>query len=250
MHYNACMLELAGVGRAVRRQREQLTWTRRQLAEASGVSERFLAQLETGAGNISLLRFAEVARALGVPPSKLLEAAESAPAPRPVALLGMRGAGKSTVGAALAVRRGARFVELDREIEATAGLPLAQLFELHGEAYYRRVQYETLGRLLATGQPLVLATGGSIVQDAASYALLRARCTTVWLRARAEDHWSRVVGQGDLRPMADNPHAFEELRALLAAREALYARADQVVDTTGKSARAVVTQLVSALAPL
>ena len=178
----------------------------------------------------------------------------------------MRGAGKSTVGAALAARVGARFVELDREIETTAGLPLAQLFELHGETYYRRVQREVLVRLLATGEALdpsappagaasrsgsralVLATGGSIVQDAASYALLRARCTTVWLRARAEDHWSRVVAQGDLRPMAGSPHAFEELRALLAAREALYARADHVVETSGVSARKVIATLATTLA--
>ena len=238
---------LHDVGRAVRRQREQLAWTRRQLADASGVSERFLAQLETGDGNISLRRFADVARALGIRPSQLLAAAEAAPGPRPIALLGMRGAGKSTVGAALAARRGARFVELDREIEATAGLPLAQLFELHGEAYYRRVQHEVLARLLASGEPLVLATGGSIVQDAASYALLRARCTTVWLRARAEDHWSRVVAQGDLRPMAGSPHAFEELRALLAAREALYARADHTVETSGATARKVVATVAATL---
>jgi len=239
---------LEDVGRAVRRQREQLAWTRRQLAGASGVSERFLAQLETGDGNISLRRFAEVARALGVRPSTLLEAAEGAPDRKPIALLGMRGAGKSTVGAALATRIGARFVELDREIEATAGLRLAQLFELHGEAYYRRVQHEVLVRLLATDEPLVLATGGSIVQDAASFALLRARCTTVWLRARAEDHWSRVVAQGDLRPMAGSPHAFEELRALLAAREALYARADHVVETSDSAARKVVAALAKTLA--
>jgi XRE family aerobic/anaerobic benzoate catabolism transcriptional regulator len=244
-------MELDAVGRAVRRQREQLVWTRRQLAEASGVSERFLAQLEGGDGNISLRRFADVARALGVRPSALLDAAEAAPAaPKPIALLGMRGAGKSTVGAAIAARRHARFVELDREIEATAGLPLAQVFELHGEAYYRRVQHEVLARLLAradAGEALVLATGGSIVQDAASYALLRARCTTVWLRARAEDHWQRVVAQGDLRPMAGSPHAFEELRALLAAREAMYARADHVVDTSGVPARKVVAAVAAAL---
>ena len=209
------------------------------------MSERFLAQLEGGEGNISLRRFAEVARALGVAPSVLLAAAETDDT-RPIALLGVRGAGKSTVGAALARQLGARFVELDRDIEQAAGLRLAQIFELHGEAYYRRLEREVLARTLAErGKPLVIATGGSIVNDASTFALLQTRCTTVWLRATAEEHWNRVVAQGDRRPMAANPHAFAELRALLAARDALYARADRTVDTTGRSVREVVGELAS-----
>jgi XRE family aerobic/anaerobic benzoate catabolism transcriptional regulator len=224
---------LETVGAQVRSQRERLGWTRKELAGHSGVSERFLAQLETGAGNISLLRFADVAHALGTSPSALLGPADAPADHKPIALLGVRGAGKSSVGAALARRLGVAFIELDQRIEQTAGLPLGEVFALHGEAYYRRIEREVLTLLLADPPPMVLATGGSIVNDPTNYALLRARCRTIWLSARAEDHWNRVVAQGDQRPMAENPHAFAELRELLAAREQLYARADLTIDTTG-----------------
>ncbi len=243
MHYIADMDLLASVGSAVRHQRERRGWSRRELAEASGVSERFLAQLEAGEGNISLRRFADVAHALGTTPAALLAPAD-APAPsKAIALLGVRGAGKSTVGAALARRLGRRFVEVDHEIEEAAGLPLGEVFALHGEAYYRRVEREVLTRLLADPSPCVLATGGSIVNDPTNYALLRTRARTIWLRARPEDHWNRVVAQGDPRPMAENPHAFEELRALLAARSKLYARADHTIDTSGRTLKQVVADV-------
>ncbi|HWU89076.1 MAG TPA: shikimate kinase [Kofleriaceae bacterium] len=241
---------LETVGAAVRSHRERRGWSRRELAAQSGLSERFLAQLEAGLGNISLRRFADVAHSLGTTPSALLALADAPEAPagrRPIALLGVRGAGKSTVGAALAKRLGVAFVELDREIELAAGLPLGEVFALHGEAYYRRIEREVLGRLLgapAAQAPGVIATGGSIVNDPTNYTLLRSRCRTIWLRARAEDHWNRVVAQGDRRPMADSPHAFAELRALLAARAKLYARADDSIDTTDHS----VAQVVSAIA--
>ena len=238
---------LESVGAAVRGQRERRGWSRRELAAASGLSERFLAQLETGQGNISLRRFADVAHALGTTPAALLAASEAEVAARPVALLGVRGAGKSAVGSALARKLGMPFVEVDREIEQAAGLPLGEVFALHGEAYYRRVEREVLTRVLADATPAVLATGGSIVNDPTNYALLRARATTVWLRARPEDHWNRVVAQGDQRPMAENPHAFEELRALLAARTKLYARADHVIDTSDRPVREVVAEAAAAL---
>jgi XRE family transcriptional regulator, aerobic/anaerobic benzoate catabolism transcriptional regulator len=234
MHYISSVASyLETVGAAVRSHRERLGWSRRELAAHSGLSERFLAQLETGDGNISLRRFADVAHALGTSPSVLLGPADAPADGRPIALLGVRGAGKSSVGAALAKRLGVAFVELDQRIEQTAGLPLAELFALHGEAYYRRIEREVLTQLLAAPSPMVLATGGSIVSDPTNYALLRARCRTVWLSARPEDHWNRVVAQGDQRPMAENPHAFAELRALLAARDKLYARADHTIDTSG-----------------
>ncbi|HTR53299.1 MAG TPA: shikimate kinase [Kofleriaceae bacterium] len=253
---------LASVGTAVRARRERRGWARRELAEASGVSERFLAQLEAGEGNISLRRFAEVARALGTTPAALLAPAETAARARPIALLGVRGAGKSTVGAQLAKKLGARFVEVDREIEEAAGLPLGEVFAVHGEAYYRRVEREVLSRLLADPTPprvkettggarsaarAVIATGGSIVNDPTNYALLRERAVTIWLRASAEEHWSRVVAQGDQRPMAGNAHAFEELRALLAARGKLYARADHVIDTSARTVRQVVAEVADYL---
>jgi XRE family aerobic/anaerobic benzoate catabolism transcriptional regulator len=244
VHYVDRYLET--VGSAVRSHRERLGWSRRALAAQCGVSERFLAQLETGAGNISLRRFADVARALGTSPSALLAPADAPGSATPIALLGVRGAGKSTVGAALARRLGVAFVELDQRIEQAAGLPLGELFALHGEIYYRRIEREALTQLLADPSPMVLATGGSIVNDATNYALLRARCRTIWLHAGAEDHWNRVVAQGDQRPMAENPHAFAELRALLAARQALYARADHTIETTGRR----VPQVVAAIAEL
>ncbi len=234
---------LATVGTAVRAQREKRGWSRRELAEHSGLSERFLAQLEGGDGNISLRRFAEVAHALGTTMTALLEPAETPAQKKPIALLGVRGAGKSSVGAALAKKLGLRFIEVDQEIEQAAGLALADIFTLHGEAYYRRVEREVLTRLLADPHPTVLATGGSIVNDPTNFALLEARATTVWLRATPEDHWNRVVAQGDQRPMAENPHAFEELRALLAARQKLYARADRTLDTSKLTIKQVVTAL-------
>ncbi len=245
MHYISLVTYLESVGAQVRAQRERRGWSRRELASHCGVSERFLAQLETGDGNISLRRFSEVAHSLGTTPSALLAVAD-APAPnvKPIALLGVRGAGKSAVGEALAKKLGVAFIELDQRIEAAAGLPLGEVFALHGEAYYRRVEREVLTQLLSEPTPMVLATGGSIVNDPTNYGLLRARARTVWLRARAEDHWNRVVAQGDQRPMAENPHAFAELRALLAAREKLYGRAEHVVDTSGRR----VAQVVGAIA--
>lgn len=243
MHYISTVTLLESVGSAVRSQRERRGWSRRELAAASGVSERFLAQLETGDGNISLRRFADVAHALGTTPAALLAPAEAPASTKPIALLGVRGAGKSAVGAALARKLGVRFVEVDQEIEEAAGLPLGDVFTLHGEAYYRRVEREVLTRLLAEHTPMVLATGGSIVNDPTNYALLLRRAHTVWLKARPEDHWNRVVAQGDQRPMAENPHAFEELRALLAARQKLYARADRTIDTSNRSLKQVVADL-------
>jgi len=243
MQYIACVTYLEAVGAAVRTQRERRGWSRRELASQSGVSERFLAQLETGDGNISLKRFAEVAHALGTSPSVLLETADAPQGVRPIALLGVRGAGKSSVGASLAKRLGLPFVELDQRIEQAAGLPLGELFALHGEAYYRRIEREVLSQLLAEPHPMVLATGGSIVNDPTNYGLLRSRCLTVWLRAPAEEHWNRVVAQGDQRPMAENPHAFAELRALLVVRDKLYSRAEHTVDTAGLR----VPQVVAAI---
>lgn len=238
---------LATVGASVRTQRERRGWSRRELAAHSGVSERFLAQLEGGDGNISLRRFAEVAHALGTTPSVLLTAADAPVSARPIALLGVRGAGKSAVGEALAKKLGVAFVELDQQIEEAAGLPLSEVFALHGEAYYRRIEREVLTRVLAAPSPMVLATGGSIVNDPTNFGLLRARCTTIWLRASAEDHWNRVVAQGDQRPMAENPHAFIELRALMTAREKLYARAEHTVETTGRRVPQVVGAITDAV---
>jgi len=232
----------------VRARRERLGFSQRGLAERAGLSVRFLAQLEHGEGNISLLRFAALAGALGVEAGELLAPAPAAAPGRPhVALLGLRGAGKSSVGPRVARRLGLPFVELDEQVAHAAGLSLSEIFELHGEAYYRRLERETLRRLFAQVPAAVIATGGSVVNDRETMRLLRERAVTVWLKARPEDHWSRVVRQGDRRPMAENPHAFHELRALLAAREPLYAAADHVVDTAAGGVEAAAAEVVRVL---
>ena len=164
-----------------------------------------------------------------------------------VALLGLRGAGKSTIGRRLAERLGVPFVELDELVEKAAGLSLAGVFSLHGEAYYRRLAREVLARLLAEGEPAVLATGGSVVTDREAFRLLQKRCRTVWLQATPEDHWERVLQQGDVRPSAASPHAQEELRALLKAREPLYSQAEIAVDTSKLGTNGTVEALMEKL---
>jgi XRE family aerobic/anaerobic benzoate catabolism transcriptional regulator len=222
---------LVALGRRARTLRVERGWTLREVAERSGLSQRFLVQLEGGRGNISVRRLADVARALETTPSALLDQSDEPDQPV-VALLGLRGAGKTSVGRRLARRLRVPFVELDRRIEEAAELSLAELFSLHGEEYYRRLERETLQALLAKKRGMVLAAGGGIVASPDTYALLRRSAVTVWLRARPEDHWNRVVRQGDRRPMADHPQAMADLRALLAAREPLYAAADHTVDTS------------------
>jgi XRE family aerobic/anaerobic benzoate catabolism transcriptional regulator len=234
---------LASVGASVRATREERGLSRRTLSERCGVSERFLAELESGAGNISIARLAEVAKALGTSASLLLATAEGAsadgsssaavPARGPlIALVGMRGAGKSAIGRRVAEQLGVPFFEQDQLVERAAGLSLADIFSLHGEAYYRRLAREVLARFLAETDAGVLATGGGVVTDREAYRLLQKRCVTVWLRAAPEDHWHRVLQQGDTRPGDASADARSELRALLQAREPLYAQASVTVDTS------------------
>jgi len=234
---------LQALGAKVSEARTGRGWTLRELAERSGVSVRFLVQLEAGRGNISIKRLSDLADAFGVTASDLLRQDRAVP-PRVVALLGLRGAGKTTIGKQLARRLRLRFVELDRRIEKAADMSLAELFSLYGEERYRRLERETLGRLLAENASIVLATGGGIVASPDTYALLKSRATTIWLRAAAEDHWNRVVRQGDRRPMADHPQAMADLRALLAAREPLYAGADHTVNTSGRTVDDIVDELL------
>ena len=237
---------LGGLGRAVRRLRAEHAFTLKDLAARAGLSTRFLVQVESGRGNISVRKLAALARALGSTPAQILAAPEEHREARVIALLGLRGAGKSTIGRRLARRLRRPFVELDRRVEEAAGLSLAEIFALHGEAYYRRLERETLERLLADGRPVVLATGGGIVAAPETFDLLRRHARTVWLHARPEDHWNRVVKQGDRRPMADHPEAMAELRRLLTSREPLYAQADQTVHTS----RLGVERTVVAIAAL
>ena len=229
----------------VRRLRKELGWSRRFLAERADISERFLADVEQAGANPSLLRVQALAGALNVSLVALLTAAESGVRGH-VALLGLRGAGKSTVGPLLAERMRVPFVELDARIEAASGLSLEEIFQVHGESYYRAVERAELGRLLA-GEPCVFAVGGGLVTDEESYGALRRQARTVWLRAAPEDHWRRVIAQGDTRPMADNEQAFMDLRQILSTREPLYERAEVVVDTSGNELEAVVAEVAGQL---
>jgi XRE family aerobic/anaerobic benzoate catabolism transcriptional regulator len=149
-----------------------------------------------------------------------------------VALVGLRGAGKSTIGKSLARHLGAPLLELDALIEKHANLALGELFALHGESYYKRVAYDILLKLLAQNEPMIIATGGSVVTDAETWQLLKRRTHTVWLKATPEDHWKRVLGQGDTRPMANRTSAMTELRSILSQRAPLYAEAAQTIDTS------------------
>ncbi len=248
---------LSGLGAAVRARRSTLGLTLKKLAEAARVSERFLAQLETGEGNISVARLQDVAEALETSAADLLAIALTRPpangkerkAFRIVALLGLRGAGKSTIGERVAKRMKVPFVELDALVAREAGMNLSTIFELHGEAYFRRMQKEALRKFLESSKSAkgaVVATGGSIVTDAEAYALLRQRAVTVWLKARARDHWDRVVAQGDGRPMQNRANAMSELKALLRSRNPLYAQAAHVVDTSSVSLDEAVDRVVSA----
>jgi len=239
---------LQALARRVRSLRRQLGWTRRELAARCGLSVRFLARVEAAAGNISVLNLESLATALGATPDELLRPdAASSPS---VCLVGLRGAGKSTVGRLLAAKLGWPFIEVDSCIVEASGLELDQLFELHGEHYYRRLERETLDRVLNNGHPAVLAAAGGVVNEPETWGLLRDRTTVVWLRARPEDHWNRVVAQGDRRPMADNPTAMDELRAMLHAREPAYAEARLTVETSGRAPEPVATEIAHALAEL
>lgn len=238
---------LATLARAVRARRKAQGLTLRELSARSGVSQRFLVQMERGDGNVSVARLADVADALETTAAALLaEGEHPAPAKRVVALIGLRGAGKTAIGGRAAKQLGVPFVELDALVEEAAGMRLAALFELHGEPYYRKLERDTLRAFFDRTSGAVLATGGSLVQDPETYALLRRRATTVWLRAKPEDHMRRVVEQGDARPMANRVNAMAELRALLRAREPLYAQADVVVDTSAEPLRAAVADVVKA----
>jgi XRE family transcriptional regulator, aerobic/anaerobic benzoate catabolism transcriptional regulator len=236
---------LSQIGSLVRSRRTSMGWTLREIAERSGVSSRLLSDLEAGKGNISVARLADVAGALDVPMVSLMPSEEKQKSV--VALVGLRGAGKSTIGKSLAKHLGAPLLELDASIEKESNLSLGELFALHGESYYKRLAYDILIKLLAHNEPMVIATGGSVVTDPETWQLLKRRTHTVWLKATPEDHWKRVLGQGDTRPMANRTSAMAELRSILSQRAPLYAEAAQTIDTSSLRVTEAVRMISAAL---
>jgi XRE family aerobic/anaerobic benzoate catabolism transcriptional regulator len=244
---------LQALGQRVRLLRARRGMTRRILAAQSGVSERYISAVEAGTGNGSILLLRALAEALNVTLRALLED-EAEPAAAPIvrtqgyrdriALIGLRGAGKSTIGRLLADHLGIPFLELDQEIEHEAGLGLGEIMELHGQPGFHRLERAVLDRLIATYPKAVIAAGGGIVAEAATFTRLLESCLTVWVKAAPEEHMQRVIEQGDLRPMRDNRRAMADLRAILASREGLYARADIQLETSGRDVAATVAALV------
>ncbi len=232
---------LSRLGDRVRRSRLARGQTVGALAEAAGLSRRFLTDVELGKANVSLQGVVKLATALELDAALLLAAdgeptrpapVRAAPPARRFALVGLRGAGKTTLGRRVAERTRLQFVELDALIEEAAGMPLADLFTLHGESYYRQLERAALERLLKDDRPMMVATGGGLVAAPDTYELLRRRFVTIWLKATPDDHWNRVVEQGDSRPMQGQPAAMARLREILAERAPLYGLAHHVVDTS------------------
>ncbi|MCJ0763433.1 helix-turn-helix transcriptional regulator [Variovorax sp. CYS-02] len=285
---------LVELGARVRAWRARRGMTRKALAADSGLSERFLADVEGGKGNVSIYSLEAAARALNI---SILELLQDAPRPalvrvqgllgrlddgqldqaymllgstfglgdslgreQRIALIGLRGAGKTTLGAQLAAQRGLAFVELDREIEREAGTSMNEILLLHGQAGYRRYERRALLRIAEDhADGVVMTTGGSIVSERETFDLLQSRFYCVWLKASPEEHMSRVVAQGDMRPFHTTRgedgeiaqgamgEALDDLRRILASREALYARADAVVDTAARTARQSLKDLERAV---
>jgi len=259
---------LTELGQRVRTVRAVRGLSRKELSRISGLSERYIAQLEGGQGNVSILLLRRIAGAIGarlddllpIPdmprdwpilrdllrtatPDRISEVREllsgrsrvpGPPAER-VALIGLRGAGKSTLGRKVAAELGWSFVELNREIEQENGLSVAEIFALYGQEGYRRLEQAALRRLISRPGPMILATGGGIVAEPVTFELVLGSFFTIWLKAQPEEFMRRVREQGDLRPMGDDRSAMEELRAILHNREPLYARAHAAVDTSNRS---------------
>jgi XRE family aerobic/anaerobic benzoate catabolism transcriptional regulator len=257
--------------------------TRKILARDSGLSERYLAQLEGGSGNVSIKLLRRISEALNLslprlvdsgpdepaelrrlietlrrlPPERLEEArtlldVHFAPANgcsrhRRIALIGLRGAGKSTLGNRLARHLDVPFIELDAEIERDFGLSLSEIFALSGQSAYRRSERRALDGVLEHHPSFVLAAGGSIVAEAETYEELLSCCFTIWIKTSPEEHMGRVIAQGDLRPMSDNKEAMADLDRILAARTPLYAKADAVVDTAGSTVEASYREMLTIL---
>ncbi len=277
---------LAAIGSEVRRNRAKRGMTRRQLAQASQTSERYLAQIESGVGNPSVSVLRAIAQALDLPCAALLPEAGartaalgaildllaqvpegelpalakdietrlarpgSADRARRIALVGLRGAGKSTLGRMLAQHLGWPFIELDRLVEEDYGASIPDLIEMAGTATFRRHERSALDRIITAHDAAIITTAGGIVANPETYALLLRRSHTIWIKARPEDHMSRVMAQGDFRPMAQNRAAMADLVAILEARRADYSRAEADIDTSGEAIEQSFAKLLRAVMAL
>jgi XRE family aerobic/anaerobic benzoate catabolism transcriptional regulator len=267
---------LASLGARVRHLRAMRGMSRKVLSAASGVSERYIAQLESGQGNVSIILLRRVALATGARLEDLIPGADGPPdwpvirdlvrgasaetiaqvkrllsgngaanaaAEQRVALIGLRGAGKSTLGRLVAERVGWQFVELNKEIERDNDMSVPEIFAMYGQEGYRRFEQAAVRKLIARDGPILLATGGGIVAEPVTFDLVLSSFYTIWLKAEPEEHMRRVREQGDLRPMGGDASAMQELRAILVSREPFYARARAMVDTAGLSAEEAADRL-------
>lgn len=268
------------VGQRVRTLRNQRGMSRKALVQHARISERYLAQLELGKGNCSIVLLRRIARAIGVPVTQLVqEGAEPAldlvllsqflerlspkaltdardlllqhfsdpshdQRRRRIALIGLRGGGKSTLGRLLAERLNVPFIELDREIENRSGASLSEIFDMFGQDTFRRAERDALDDVLRRHRQFVIATSGSIVTEPGTLELLLSSCFTVWVRAEPEEYMKRVMAQGDMRPMAKSARAMEDLISILRSREPLYAKADAVLMTSGKTPQQNLDELL------
>lgn len=264
----------AQVGDRVRAARKTCAMSRRVLSEVSGVSPRYLAQLEAGEGNISIGLLLRVAEALGVSIEAMVATSDLTPEARRmgqvfaeadvatqaqvrgllagattkagrICLIGLRGAGKSTLGAAAAAALHLPFVELNEAIEVAGGMPIAEIMALYGPDGYRQLESDALDRIAAEQDRAIIAVAGGIVGEASTFDSLLSRFHTVWLRAAPEEHMARVRAQGDTRPMDGNPQAMVQLRLILQSREAEYGRADAVLDTSGAAVDVSLSALLN-----
>jgi len=270
---------LRRLGERVRMLRNQRGMSRKVLAAHARVSERYLAQMEAGKGNCSIVLLRRIARAIGLPVTQLVQDGaeppldivlltqflERLPPPalaearslllkqfggasdarrRRIALIGLRGGGKSTLGRLLAEKLGAPFIELDREIEKRSGASLNEIFDMFGQQTFRRAEREALEAVLAQHHDFVMATSGSIVTDPGTLELLLASCFTVWVRAEPDEHMQRVMAQGDMRPMENSGRAMDDLVSILKSREPLYAKAEAALMTSGKTPGEAMAELL------
>ena len=236
---------LAELGRRIRARRREGGLSVSELARRAEVSRRTVTEIEAGRANPSILKLAALGRALDAPLADLCDLRVSSAPPERIALVGLRGAGKTSIGRRLALALEAPFVELDRRVEELAGMPLPELFALEGARTFRRLERQALEIVLAAAGRQVIATSGSIVDSEATFARLRDSCRTVWLRATPEEHLARVLAQGDRRPVDGHPHALAELTSMLARREANYARCDHELSTSGRTLEQVLESALS-----